>query len=97
MPRGDGPFKVLQRINNNTYKLELPSECGNVSPTFNVSNLSLFDVGDDDGPNSRMNPLEERGNDMNPNSRTKPNKFQIANEPLGVQEGPITISKSKKL
>ena len=26
MPRGDGTFKVLQRINNNAYKLELPSE-----------------------------------------------------------------------
>ena len=34
---------------------------------------------------------------MNPNSRTKPNKFQDANEPLRVQEGPITRSKSKKL
>ena len=34
---------------------------------------------------------------MNPNSRTKPNKFQDANKPLRVQEGPITRSKSKKL
>ena len=34
---------------------------------------------------------------MNPNSRTKPNKFQDANEPLRVQKGPITRSKSKKL
>ena len=46
MPRGDGPFKVLQCINNNAYKLEIPSEYGNISATFNVSDLSLFDVGD---------------------------------------------------
>ena len=34
---------------------------------------------------------------MNPNSRTKPNKFQDANEPLRVQQGPTKRSKSKKL
>ena len=33
----------------------------NISATFNVSDLSHFDVGDD----SRTNPLEERGNDEN--------------------------------
>jgi hypothetical protein len=57
-PRGDGPFQVLARINNNAYKLDLPGEC-NISATFNVSDLSPFDVGDD----LRTNPFEERGND----------------------------------
>ena len=93
MLRGDEPFKVLQRINNNAYKLELPSEYGNISANFNVSDLSLFNVGnEDDGLDSRTNSFQEMENDVNPNSRTKPNKFQDAKEPLRVQEVPITRS-----
>ena len=42
--RGDGPFQILECINDNAYKVNLPSEY-NTSATFNVSNLSLFDVG----------------------------------------------------
>ena len=47
----------MERINDNAYKLDLPGE--NVSASFNVSDLSPFDVGDD----LRRNPLEEEGND----------------------------------
>jgi hypothetical protein len=42
LPRGDGPFQVLERINDNAYKLDLPGEY-NVSATFNVTDLSPFD------------------------------------------------------
>ena len=42
-PRGNGPFQVLERINDNAYKIDLPGEY-NVSSTFNVSDLSLLDV-----------------------------------------------------
>ncbi|OMO89160.1 reverse transcriptase [Corchorus capsularis] len=59
LPRGDGPFQVLERINNNAYKLDLPSEYGNVSATFNVSDLSLFDSDAD----LRTNPFQGRGDD----------------------------------
>ncbi|OMP01424.1 hypothetical protein CCACVL1_03095 [Corchorus capsularis] len=59
LPRGDGPFQVLERINNNAYKLDLPSEYGNVSATFNVSYLSLLDSDVD----LRTNPFQGRGND----------------------------------
>ncbi|XP_051152721.1 uncharacterized protein LOC127266509 [Andrographis paniculata] len=45
-PRGDGPFRVLERINDNAYKLELPSEY-QVHATFNVSDLNLFDIADE--------------------------------------------------
>jgi hypothetical protein len=41
LPRGDGPFQVLERINDNAYKLDLPGEY-NVSATFYVFDLSPF-------------------------------------------------------
>jgi len=50
MPRGDGPYQIIERINDNTYKVDLLGEYG-VSATFNVSDLFSFDVGDD----SRLN------------------------------------------
>ncbi|XP_020961117.1 LOW QUALITY PROTEIN: uncharacterized protein LOC107646376 [Arachis ipaensis] len=40
-PRGDGPFQVLERVNNNAYKIDLPGEY-NVSATFNVTYLLLL-------------------------------------------------------
>ena len=52
MPRGDGPYQIIERINDNAYKMDLLGEYG-VSDTFNISNLSLFDVVDD----SRSNPF----------------------------------------
>ena len=60
LPWGDGPFRVVERINDNAYKLELPGEYG-VSASFNVADLSLFDAGDD----LRTNPFQEEGNDVN--------------------------------
>jgi hypothetical protein len=65
------------RINNNAYKLDLPGEY-NISATFNVYDLSPFDVGDD----SRTNPFEERGNDGNQQASLK--------DQLYVPAGPIT-------
>jgi hypothetical protein len=41
MPRADGPFKVLKKINENAYKLDLPAYFG-VSPTFNIADLKLY-------------------------------------------------------
>jgi len=33
-PRGDRPSQVLEKINDNAYKLDLPREYGNISATF---------------------------------------------------------------
>ena len=45
-PKGDGPFQILEKINDNAYKVALLSEY-NVSATFNVVDLSLFDLSED--------------------------------------------------
>ena len=39
--KGDGPFQVLEKINDNAYTIDLPSEY-NVLATFNIFYLSLF-------------------------------------------------------
>jgi hypothetical protein len=38
MSRAAGPYKILAKINDNAYKLELPPEF-RVSTSFNISNL----------------------------------------------------------
>ena len=81
MPRGDGPYHIIEMINDNVYKVDLPGEYGE-SATFNVSDLSSFDVGDD----SRSNPFEERGD----------NAIQPSKDPLEVPVGPVTRLKAKK-
>jgi len=43
LPRGDGPFQILRKINNNAYELDLHSSY-NISNSFSVSDLSPFDV-----------------------------------------------------
>ena len=43
LPRGDGLFQVIRRINNNAYELDLPKSY-NISKSFNVCDLSPFDV-----------------------------------------------------
>ncbi|KAL0318192.1 UNVERIFIED_CONTAM: hypothetical protein Scaly_2856400 [Sesamum calycinum] len=62
MPTGDGPFRVLERINDNAYKLDLPAEYG-VSVTFNLYDLSPFY--DADNEESRMTPFQEGDDDGN--------------------------------
>jgi hypothetical protein len=59
MFRIDGPFKILEKINDNAYKLELPPEFG-VSPTFNISDLRPY-LGEEDEVPSRMTSNQEGG------------------------------------
>ena len=76
--RGNEPFQVLERINDNAYKLDLLGEY-NVKATFNVIDLSPFDVGDD----LRTNPFQDEGNDEG--TTNKWNTY-----PIQVLVGPVT-------
>ena len=82
MSRGDSSFQILERINDNAYKIYLLGEYG-ISATFNVYSLSLFNVGD----NSKSNSFKKRGDDV---IQTTPKDL------LEVPVGPITRSKGKK-
>jgi hypothetical protein len=83
LPRGDGPFQVLKRINDNAYELDLPGEY-NVSATFNVTDWSPFDVGGD----LRANPFQEEGNDGDQGTTSK--------DLVQVPIGPVTRARAKK-
>ena len=79
-PRRDGPFQILERINDNAYKIHIPSEYG-VSFSFNVVDLTPFVVGSD-SEDLGANAFQERGNDENP----KAAKLQ----------GPMTRNRTKQ-
>ena len=83
LPRGDGPFQVLKRINDNAYKLDLFGEY-NVNATFNVTDLSPFDVGDD----LRENHFQEEGNDGDQGTASK----DLVQVPIGL----VTRARAKK-
>ena len=41
MPHADGPFQVLEKVNDNAYKLDLPKDY-NMSSTFNLRDLTPY-------------------------------------------------------
>ncbi|KAG7572507.1 Integrase catalytic core [Arabidopsis suecica] len=96
-PRGDGPFKILEKINDNAYRLELPSEV-RISHTFNVADLSAYDPGDSV---LRTKPSEEGGNDadidFNQTAELHPELHPVLHPVPEVREGPMTRSRSKQL
>jgi hypothetical protein len=89
MPRADGPFKVLQRINENAYKLNLPAYFG-VSPTFNIADLKSY-LGEKDDLESRTTQMQEREDnvDVNTNDASTPTPVPLA--------GPLTRARARKL
>ena len=60
-PRADGPFKVLERYNNNAYKIDIPRDKYSVSDIFNIKDLSPYHGDEDFDP--RLNLPQGRGND----------------------------------
>jgi hypothetical protein len=62
MPRVDGPFQVIEKINDNAYKLELPADFGTVSPTFNIADFKPY-FGEEDEIASRTTSIQEGEHD----------------------------------
>ena len=91
MPCAAGPFKVLEKINDNAYKLELPADFGTVSPTFNIADLKPY-FGEEDEIASRTTSIQEGEHDVDiPTIDTTvvPTATHI--------QGPITRSRAKQL
>jgi len=88
--RVDGPFEVLERINDNACKVELPSDYG-VSTTFNVTDLSpyLDDVLLED---LRENPLQQREADEDPSTEASSSRKVQAMVIKVMQQGPNQTS-----
>jgi hypothetical protein len=78
MPRADGPFKVLKKITENAYKLDLHADFG-VSPTFNIADLKPY-LGEEDELESRMTQKQEGEDDMgiNTSDTSTPTHNQIS-------------------
>ena len=111
MPRAAGPFKVLTKINDNAYILDLPAEFG-ISTSFNVADLKLYAGEDEELPLRTTSVQEgEDDEDINYNTRTStsaaPEAFQAPPTPPGAPPlqaqapsptlGPITWARAREL
>ncbi|RDX95951.1 hypothetical protein CR513_21438, partial [Mucuna pruriens] len=61
LPRGDDPFKILRKINDNVHQVDMPSYFRG-STTFNVNDLTPYDAGVKE-PNLKENSLKEGEDD----------------------------------
>jgi len=89
MLRADGPFKIIEKINDNAYKLELPPEFG-VSPTFNIADLKPY-LGEEDELESRTTPLQEGEDDEDISP------MHVTDTPPMVMPGPLTRARTRQL
>ena len=81
MPRADGPFKVLEKINDYAYNFELPADFG-VSPTFNIADLKPY-LGEEDELLSKTTSFQEGEDDEDINTIVTPTA------PAAIHTGPI--------
>jgi hypothetical protein len=88
MSHAAGPFKILVKINDNAYKLELHPEFG-VSPSFNILDLRPYLREEDEMPSRTMSIQEgEDDEDINTSSTIIPSVKTL---------GPITRSRAQQL
>jgi hypothetical protein len=89
-PRGDGPFNVLKRINDNAYVIDIPMSKYLVSNTFNVKNQFPFH-GDVKEEESRAT-LSQGGGDDAAHPSDAPTLT-----PTSSPTGPLTRSRAKAI
>ena len=89
LPRADGPFKVLEKINDNAYRLDLPADFG-VSPTFNIADLKPY-LGEEAELESRTTQMQEGEDDEDINiiDTSTPTHVQVT--------GSVTRARARQL
>jgi hypothetical protein len=110
MPRAASPFKVLTKINDNAYILDLLAEFG-VFTSFNITNLKPY-MGEDDELPSRTTSHKEGDDDKDINCNTStttpaapPPQAPLPSSarptppqtPLPLLAGPITRARARDL
>jgi hypothetical protein len=70
LPRAVGPFKMLTKINDNAYILDLPTEFG-VSTSFNVADLKPY-LGENEELPLRTTSVQEGEDDEDTTSTSTP-------------------------
>ena len=93
LPRGDGPFKVLAKINDNAYKIELPGDDYAVSNTFNVADLSPFFGPEESELRSTLFEEGEDDEDIQSDEQDSPHDGQDND----VYKGPFTRARAQLL
>jgi hypothetical protein len=92
MPRATSPFKVLKKINDNAYVLDLPAEYG-VSSSFTVADLKPYASEDEELP-SRTTSIQEGEDDED----IKPDKgIATPTKPAQAPPGPLTRARAREL
>jgi hypothetical protein len=89
IPRAAGPYKIIEKINDNAYKLELPPEFG-VSPTINIADLKPY-LGEEDELESRTTPFQEGEDDEDITPSDVPA------DPPTVMQAPMTQARTRQL
>ena len=95
LPRADGPFKVLERINDNAYRLDMPAAFG-VSPTFNIADLKPY-LGEEDEIESRTTQMQEGEDDEDINSSDTATPTTPTQHISAEVAGPITRARARQL
>jgi hypothetical protein len=95
MPRAAGPFKVLTKINDNAYILDLPAEFG-VSTRFNVADLKQY-MAEDEELSSRTTSLQEGEDDEDITMSTTTPAAPPHQAPHPSLAGPITRARARDL
>ena len=89
MSRAAGPYNIIEKINDNAYKFELPPEFG-VSPTFNIVDLKPY-LGEEDELESRMTQIKEGEDDEDITPSDVPT------DPPTIMQGPMTRARMRQL